>query len=290
MARRFFPNISGYKQHPATRFVLPIISFAFLLIIGSELSGQEAIPIASIVFEGNKAISTARLKNCFRTSVEGNPYTAAVLESDLQYVRELYADEGFLKAIVGTPRVEIQSSNAKKSAVIRIPITEGPSYNLKTMSVKNLHALPADTFIQMSPLAAGKPFSRIKAAQWQAKIVDAYHAIGYLNFRCTANENINEKSGSVDFVLDCAEGSPYSVGKIKIVGDPSINAAEFKRRLLVSEGGLFNPELLAYSIQFVNELRIYRPIANSDVEIRTDDKTCTVDITWHLASLPKSVE
>jgi outer membrane protein insertion porin family len=286
MARRFSPHDINSEQ----KLKMAGIIFVFLLLLGSNLFAQETIRIASISFEGNKAISTARLKNCIRASTEGTRYVAAILESDLQYVRDLYTEEGFLKAVVGAPRVEIESSDAKKSAVIRIPVSEGSSYSLKSMAIRNLHALPANTFIQMSPLEVGKPFNRIKAAQWQTKIVDAYRAIGYLNFQCAANENINEKSGAVDFVLDCTEGSPYSIGKIKIAGDASINAAEFKRRILVSEGGLFNPEMLAYSIQFVNDLRIYYPISNSDVEIRIDDKTCTVDLTWHIVLLRKSIE
>ncbi len=272
---------------PASGFWL-LASFQFLASNALNLLPQDSIRIASIIFEGNKAISTARLKNCLHLSVEGRAYAAAELESDMQNVRDLYYDEGFLRARVELPRVEIGASGDKKTAVIRIPVSEGSPYLLKTITIKNLHVLPANTFMQMSPLTVGKPFSRIKAAQWQAKIDDAYHAIGYLNFRCTANENLNDKNNIVDFALDCAEGSPYSVGKINIVGDASINLSDFKKRLLVSEGGLFNPELLAYSIQFVNELHIYRPISNSDVEIRIDAKTCTVNITWHLAFLLKN--
>jgi outer membrane protein insertion porin family len=272
---------------PASGFWL-LASFQFLTSIALSLLPQDSIRIASIGFDGHRAINAARLKNCLRISIEEGSYTAADLEADLQNVRDLYHDEGFLRAQVGPPRVEIESSGDKTTAVIRIPVSEGSPYILKTLTIKNLHILPSNTFMQMSPLAVGKPFSRIKAAQWQAKINDAYHAIGYLNFRCTANENLNDKSNVVDFVLDCAEGSPYSIAKINIVGDTSINPSDFKKRLLVSEGGLFNPEMLSYSIQFVNEMHLYRPISNSDVEIRIDAKTCTVDIIWHLALLRKN--
>jgi outer membrane protein assembly factor BamA len=233
---------------PASGFWL-LAFFQFLTSSALNLLPQDSIRIASIGFDGNKAISTARLKNCLHISIEGNSYSPAGLESDLQNVRDLYNDEGFLRAQVGIPRVEIASSGDKKTAVIRIPVSEGSPYILKNVTIKNLHVLPSNTFMQMSPLTGGKPFSRTKAAQWQAKIDDAYHAIGYLNFRCTANENLNDKNNVVDFVLDCAEGSPYSIGKINIIGDESINPSDFKKRLLVSEGGLFNSEMLAYSIQ-----------------------------------------
>ena len=284
------PEAGSWKLRPGLfdlgHFIL--MPLAILLLMAPDLLSQEPVHIASISFEGNRAISTARLKNFIRNSPEGSSYSAANLESDLQNIRDFYDEGGFLRAQVGPPRVEFQGSGNRKTAAILIPVSEGPIYILKTMAIKNLHILPTSTFMQMSPLTAGKPFSRTKAAQWQAKIIDAYRAIGHLNFRCAAQENLYDKSNVVEFILDCTEGNPYSVGRINIVGDDSIHPNDFKKRLLISEGGVFNPDLLAYSIQFVNEMHIYRPISNADVELRIDPKTCTVDITWHLTLLGKN--
>jgi hypothetical protein len=78
------------------------------------------------------------------------------------------------------------------------------------------------------------------------------------------------------------EGKLYSVGRIALVGDESIDPLQFKRQLLLGEGGVFNPEMLDATIRFLNQMRVYRPVSSFDVEIRIDDAKGTVDLTWRL--------
>jgi outer membrane protein assembly factor BamA len=274
----------AYRLFHNCEFLLICILFLIFFLTPALLS-QTQMPIASIGFEGNKEISTLRLKNSLRRSLEGRIYNPEHLEADLQSIIRMYYDEGFLRAQVGPPRVEVQAIGSQRAARIQIPISEGSVYLFGTATIKNLFALQPIAFMQMCPLAKGKPYSRIKIAQWRARIEDSYRAIGYLKFQCAEQENLNDKNKVVDLVLDCIEGKPYSVGKIDILGDASINRFDFKKRLLLGEGGVFNPELLAYSIQFVNDLHIYRPITNADVEIRINEENFTVDIIWHLSLL-----
>jgi hypothetical protein len=77
------------------------------------------------------------------------------------------------------------------------------------------------------------------------------------------------------------------VGKITVVGDESINTSDFKRHLLLGEGGLYNPEMVSLSIQFLNQMRVYKPISESDVQSRIDDTRNTVDLVFHLSLLRK---
>jgi hypothetical protein len=56
----------------------------------------------------------------------------------------------------------------------------------------------------------------------------------------------------------------------------------------VSEGSVYNPEMLFTSIYYINLRRQYRPFAPSDVEIRIDDARKTVDLVFHIVPLKKS--
>jgi outer membrane protein assembly factor BamA len=141
----------------------------------------------------------------------------------------------------------------------------------------------------MCPLSTGQAYSRQKIAEWQDKIEDGYRTMGYIRFQATVHEDVHELQKVVDCTLECKEGNAYSVGKISVVGDELINSLDFKRHLLVSEGGLFNPEMVPLSIQFLNRMKVYRPISDSDVEIKIDDQKSTVDLVFHLALLRKSL-
>ncbi len=244
---------------------------------------SSSVFIASISFEGNQSIGDPQLKRQLRLSLVGRPYSAENLKSDLQRVDDAYQDEGFLHVKVGPPDVQTQlQGSGQGTAIIRIPILEGPRYRVRDLSVKNAQVLSPESLIQMCPLQKGQPYSRTRISMWQSKIEQAYLEMGYLRARCIIHETLNESEKTVDCVLECMEGKPYTVGTITIVGDKSIDRLQFKRRLLLSEGGIFNPETLDLSIQYLNRARLYRPIANSDVEIRIDDAGSTVDLTWHV--------
>ena len=258
---------------------------AFLLgwCLAVSLPAQgPSVLIAAINFEGNQSIGEPQLKRHFRLSLVGRPYSAENLKTDLQQVDDAYQDEGFLRVKVGPPDVQIQTLGSGQGAVVRIPILEGPRFRTGNLSVRNAQVLSPESLIQMCPLQKGQPYSRVRISMWQSKIEEAYLAMGYLRARCITHETLNESEKTVDCILECAEGKPYTIGKITVVGDKSIDRLQFKRHLLLSEGGVFNPETLDLSIQFLNRMSLYRPLANSDVEIRIDDASNTVELTWHV--------
>jgi outer membrane protein insertion porin family len=266
---------------------LTLLVFLTLILLHIRLRAADAqvspVPIASVSFEGNQGIATKQLKQQLILSFEGGRYTAETLKADLQRVEKLYQDEGFLDAKIGPPDVRIQKSAAGEGAYIRIPTKEGPQYVTGRVSVGNAEVLDPQTLLQMGPVQKGQPYRRTQIIQWQARIEEAYHSLGHLRAACRAQESLNAKDRIVDCVLNCVAGKPYSVGKITIIGDESIDRSQFRRRLLISEGGIFNHDNLVLSIQFLNQMHLFKPIAFSDIEMMIDDAKGTVDLTFHLS-------
>jgi outer membrane protein insertion porin family len=214
---------------------------------------------------------------------QGSWYNPDALERGLQRLENFYQEEGFLNARVGPAKVEFQHDPANvRVALIRVPVFEGPRYLVGALDVKNVEAFPPATLLQLCPLQPGQPYSRRKVAEWQRKIEDGYRTMGYIRFQSAVRENVHAESHMVDCTLDCTEGKAYSVGSITVIGDSLIDRSDFKRHLLVGEGGLYNPEMLSLSIQFLNQMNIYQPIKGSDIEIKIDDAKGTVDLAFHL--------
>jgi outer membrane protein insertion porin family len=267
----------------------PFVILACLLLVHPFLRHIDAqgspVPITSVVFEGNQGIPEKQLRQQLSFAIEGGRYAAETLKIDLQRVEKLYQDEGFLDAKIGTPDVRIQKSAAGEGAYIRIPITEGPRYASGRISVRNAQVLDPQTILQMCPLQKGQPYRRTQIIQWEAKIEESYHSLGHLRATCKAQESLNAGDRTVDCVLDCVAGKPYSVGRITVVGNESIDRAGFRRRLLLSEGGIYNHDNLILSIQFLNQMQLFKPISYSDVEITIDDVKGTVDLTFNLSPI-----
>lgn len=253
---------------------------------GPALTPQPA-SIVSVRFQGNASIDESRLRSGLHVCREGSQYNLEALKLELQEVERLYQDAGFLKARVGPPRVNYQNTEGRGPGVaILIPVEEGPVYRLGRLSIEGAEVSDPETFIQMSPLRAGQTYNRSLVSQWLSQIKISYDEIGHIRFDARVQEHLNESDHTVDCVLEFNEGSPYRVGKIT-VADHAVNPAEFKKQLLVGEGGLYNPDMLAYTIQYLNLRRAYQPISPSDVEVRIDDKAHKVDLVFHVIPLKK---
>ncbi len=254
---------------------------------GPRVAAQH-VPIRSLTFEGNRMVETGRLLSRLRASREGGWYSPDTLARELQNLEKFYQDQGFLQAKIGPPLVEFQPDPANvQAAAIRVPVFEGPLFTVGRVTVKNARVFSPETLLQMCPLQAGQPYSRLKMEEWRDKIEEGYHTMGYVRFRSTVHEDINESLKTVDPTLECSEGDAYSVGKITVEGDASINPSDVKRHLLVGEGGLFNPEMLSLSLQFLNRMGVFRPISDSDVDVKIDDVRKTVDLVFRLILIQK---
>ncbi len=136
----------------------------------------------------------------------------------------------------------------------------------------------------MVPMRTGQPYSRGKMAEWRDKILDSYQSMGYIRARAELREDVREVRRVVDCVLECTEGEAYRVRSIIVEGEPSINRPDFKRHLLVGEGGVYNPEMLVLSLHFLNQMRVFNPISQSDVDVRIDDAAHAVDLVFRVVA------
>ncbi|HYK90065.1 MAG TPA: POTRA domain-containing protein [Acidobacteriota bacterium] len=261
---------------------------AILFVLLCPSGNAQNCPIHSLVFEGNKSIGSPILRAQIRSTREGVLYNPEVLNWELRNIEKYYQDQGFLRVKVGPPSVDFLTDTAGTRVVdIRVPVSEGPLFTTGQIRVKDAHVFEPATLLQMCPLRTGLAYSRQKMAQWQDKIADGYRTMGYIRFHATAHEEVHELQKVIDCTLECNEGAEYSVGKISVAINESIDLLDFKRHLLLGEGGLFNPEMISLSIQFLNQMHVYKPIAESDVEVQIDDEKKTVDLIFHLALLRK---
>ncbi len=215
-------------------------------------------------------------------------YQLDALNQDLAALSGLYQDEGYVRATVGPPLVTFQDVPGKgKVAVIKVPISEGPLFSVGEISVKDARAFRPETLLRMCPLKTGQPYSRKKLSEWVDKIEDGYHTMGYIRFTAGFKEEVHELRRVIDCTLECKEGNAYSVGKIVIEGDDSIDRSDLKRHLLLGEGGLYNPEMINLSILFLNQMGKYRPISDKDIDVKIDDAKSTVDIILRIAMRQK---
>jgi outer membrane protein assembly factor BamA len=261
-----------------------------LLWISVARVGLAAQPVLifSINFQGNQKMDSAQLKGMLKVCREGSWYSPEALKFELNEVERYYRDNGFLKAEVGPPSIENRHVQGRgQGVVIQIPVTEGPLFRLGQLVIKDAKVLSSTTLLQMSPLRTGDPYNRGAMMGWLDRIRGSYHELGFIRFNANLREDTRAAERTVDCILELREGSEYRVGKIT-VAEGAVDTVELRKLLLVSEGSVYNPEMLYTSIYYINLRRQYRPFSSSDVEIRIDDDRKTVDLVFHIVPLKRS--
>jgi len=239
--------------------------------------------IGSLSFEGNRSMSASQLMRFINAAAEGRRYAPENLEAELRQVEAAYQDAGFLQVRLEKPDVRLLN---EREVAVRIRIHEGPRYAAGAITVKKAGPLAPESVARMAPLRTGDPYSRIKMRRWRVQTEDAYRSLGFLRARCEIAESLNEAARTVDSVLACAEGKVYTIGKITFTGDPSLDLSQVRRRLLFSEGGTFDPEMLSLTVQYLNQMRLYQPLSGSDIGIQINDETGTVNLSLRIMPLP----
>ncbi len=240
------------------------------------------MPLLSIDFEGNRQVDSTRLRSLLRFLHEGTTYRPEAMQSELQSIESFYQDEGFLRAAVGTPLVEFPEMPGKgRVAVVRVRVFEGPRYALANLQIRNVTALSPGTLLQMSPVRIGGPYSRRKLSEWTQKVMEAYHALGYLRADVRLQESVDDLKYEVHCVLECSEGPVYRVQQIDVVGLDAAARGDFMRRILVGVDMPYNPEMLTLSLQLLNSMGIYRPMGLGSVKVTIDDDARTVRLEFH---------
>ncbi len=275
------------RFHRAWAF-LPSWLLLVCFLSPSVRAAQGAKPdqrVASLTFEGNSSVDEATLRRVFRHVRVGSAYSSESLRFDSGRLEEHYRDQGYLRVSIGEFSVEQRpEADGSIGVVIRVPISEGPRYVLKSLEVRNAESLSPESLLQMAPLRTGQPYSWRRLEEWREKIVESYMSMGYIRFRGELTQEIDDDRHNVAAVLDCVEGGVYRVRRISIIGDESVDATEFRKKILVGEGGVYNPEMLTLTLQLLNELGIYKPMTGSDVELKIDDTTRAVDVVFRVSS------
>ncbi len=258
-------------------------ALAFLILAYSVVvQDVQPVPLLSIAFEGNRSISSTRLRSLLRFLHEGSAYKPEVVQIELQSIERFYKDEGFLRAALGRPLVEYPELPGKgKVAAVRIPVFEGPRYTLANLQIRNVTAVSPETLLQMSPVKVGNPYSRRKLSEWTQKVKEAYHALGYLRADVRLHELVDDLKYVVDCTLECSEGAVYRVQQIDVVGLDASAKSDFMRRILVGIDMPYNPEMLTLSLQLLNSMGIYRPMGLGSVKVTIDDDSRTVRLEFH---------
>ena len=222
---------------------------------------KSKVKISRIDIVGNKAIKTDAIRKVLTLKPAWlfNPgiFKEEVLEADIDSIRSLYDDIGYLDAEV-VPKLEY--SDDGQSLVIVIEIKEKKQYLVGEITIKGNLILPEKDIRKKITLKSGKPYSSKALRQDAAAIKELYYNNGYMNLIEDVERSLNQDTGNIDITYDIDAKDVVYVGKIDIHGNVKTRELIVRRQLRIYPGDKFSGEKIKRSKERIYNLGLFENV------------------------------
>ena len=251
--------------------------------VAFTINDERKLTIKSVNFVGAEQFSQWQLKWGMKKTKEshllaflqgGSLFTDEKIAEDMESLRVLYLNEGFVDVSFGAPEVVYEDgtsrfmfwSKPKRFVTLNIPVTEGKQYRVGEVSVDGATVF-SDTFVKaFFNLQPGTVYNESQIVKGMEKLREIYGARGYVQFTGFPVKRPQSGSDLVDITINLQEDQQYFVNRIEFEGNSTTRDKVIRREVWINEQDVMNMELLKLSIQRINQLGYFLPIEAPQIE------------------------
>jgi len=278
--RSFYEEEGYWLSHivPVIKTIGPDdVSLTYQIEEGSK------IKIKKIQIEGNKAISTGKIKGVMETKEwwlfsfisSSGYYKKERMDQDIEKIKDLYFNNGFIKVAVGEPRIQLTGD--KKGMLITVAVSEGDQYRISSVELSGNKVFADDVIKKRITMLPEKPFSKETLRKDIFSISGLYSENGYALITVTPDLIPDESKKLVKIVLKIDEGERYKIGRVEISGNTKTRDKVIRREVRFDEGDIFNSSLIKRSYERINNLNFFETVELVP-KPRPDERLLDVDI------------
>lgn len=253
-----------------------------------QIEEGKKVKIKEIKIEGNKALSAGKIKGAMKTSerglfsfiLGGGYYKKDEMKADLERIRDLYYNNGYIKVTVGEPKVQL--TDDKEGMRITIQISEGEQFRVSSVELAGNKAFSEEELRKLIKLSPKAIFNKEILRKDIAAITDQYSNNGYALVVITPDLIPNEETKETKVVYRIEEGDKYKIGRIDISGNTKTRDKVIRREIRLDEGDTFNASALKRSYERLNNLQFFESVELSpkprpeerlvDLDVKVKDK------------------
>ncbi len=241
------------------------------------------VKIKAIRIEGNRAISTGKIKKVMETRewwlfsfvTSSGYYKKDTMDTDIEKIRDLYFNNGHIKVAVADPKIQL--TDDKKGMIITIQISEGDRYKISSIEVTGNKAFPEAELRKKIRSSPDNVFSREILRQDIAALTETYSEKGYALVTVYPDLVPDESTKQVRVSFRVEEGDVYRIGRIGVSGNVKTRDKVIRREIRLDEGDLFNSALLRRSYERVNNLNFFESV-DMQPKPKPEEKLVDIDV------------
>ena len=247
-----------------------------------QIDEGSKVKIKEIIVKGNKAISSKKIKKAIKTEERkiyslitgGGYYKKDEMRADIERIKDLYYDNGYLKITVAEPVIEFVGKDAMN---IIITVSEGEQFFVSSVEISGNKAIATDELTKLVRLPLKKPFSKERLRKDISAINDRYADNGYALVVISPDLIPDEDKKEVKVIYRISEGDKYTIGRIDISGNTKTVDKVIRREIRLDEGDVFNASALKRSYERLNNLQFFETVEISP-KPKVEEKIVDLDV------------
>jgi outer membrane protein insertion porin family len=232
-----------------------------------EIHEGEKTGIKSVVFVGNRAYSSSRLKEVIKTSTSNflsflqttDVYDPDRIEADRDLIRRFYLSHGYADVQVVSATGEYDP--AQKGFIITFTIEEGPLYHFGAVDIQsNIRSVDPQSVRSVLRVRSGDVYNgdAIEKSVEDLTIEITKHGYPFATVRPRGDRNVQNRTISVTFVVD--EGVRAYIERINIRGNTRTREYVIRREFDISEGDPYNRALIDRAERRIKNLNYFKNV------------------------------
>lgn len=249
-----------------------------------KIRENDKVKVKKITFLGNKHLPDGQLKSKILTQEGGffsglsgsGQYKQEMFERDVQILRFLYWNQGYVQAKVDRPQVTVTPD--KKNIYITIRIEEGEQYDIGEVDFAGDILFPREELFETVKIDNNGVFAYDVLQKDISELTAKYGDLGYAYANVIPRTAFNAKDRKVNLIFEFDKGSKVYFGKINMIGNSKTRDKVIRRELKIHEGELYNETRRRQSLENIQRLGYFEEV-NFKTSIDTErTEVMNVDI------------
>ncbi len=224
---------------------------------------NDKVKVKKITLLGNKHLSDSDIKGKLLTQEGGffsamsgsGQYKQEMFERDVQILRFLYWNQGYVQAKVDRPQVTVTPD--KKNIYITIHIEEGEQFDVGEVDFAGDILFPRQELFDAIKIDENGVFAYDVLQKDISELTAKYGDLGYAYANVIPRTAFNAKERKVNLVFEFDKGSKVYFGRINVVGNSKTRDKVVRRELKIREGELYNETRRRQSVENVQRLGFF---------------------------------
>ena len=254
------------------------------------ISEGQTARIKEINIVGNTAYSDKKILNKFTLSTPSmlsfftkkDQYSKQKLGADLETIKSLYLDNGFINFNIDSTQVSITPD--KSDVYITININEGNQFTISEVKLSGELIVPAEDLFEHVLTSKGQVFSRKSVTESSSNLTDRLGDEGYAFANVNAVPEINSETNEVALTYFMDPGKRVYVRRINFTGNTKTRDEVLRREMRQAEGGWVSTKKVERS-----KVRLQRLGYFEEVNVETPAVAGTsdqVDVNYSVVERP----